>query len=424
MLMSLDYKKTITISIFAVSVFLFFSAMACSGEQNSNPLTVDDCLSLARKNNETVQIQFRKITQAEHRISQASGAALPNLSVTYQKYFRDTANDAVSGSGTDSKFYAEEALYNGSRIQKGIELSMSDKRIADLQLQDITRKLDSDVASAFYALAQAESDYRNIGETLGIMTDRKTELSERVRLGKSRESELYMLESQIAILLSDLRKISGDRAKSLESLSFLISVGTPSIIISDTAPEPLFAEPTDKLIRNSLSRSDVEAAKESVAGQSLRLKMAKGAYFPTFDVNSSWYLARSGSPTDLKWDVYLMLNAPIYQGGIAKARVKEESSKLEESKEYSSLVKRELETEIRQLCSLLESSIAQVSALRDAYGKARKSYDLQLNDYRLGLVNNLDVIQATLTLLDVKSRLDCAVLQSKLDKSLLDIAVK
>ena len=405
--------------ILIIPVLLFFSTMIFSEEQNLKPLALDNCLDLARKNYETVKIQLQKIVQAEHRISQASGAVLPNLSFTFQQYFRDDSEE-----GTDSKFFFEETLYNGSKKRKAIELSKSDKRIAELQFKDITRELDSDVASAFYALAQAESDYRNISETLGIMTGRKTELSERVSLGKSRESELYMLESQIAVLVSNLQKISGDRAKSFEKLSFLIGVDTPSIRILDTAPEPSSPEPVEKIIKNAFSRSDVEAAKETVSGQMLRLKIAKGEYLPTFDLNSSWYLARSGSPTDLKWDVYLMLNAPIYQGGIASARVKEESSKLEESKEFSSLVMRDMETEIRQLCSSLESSLSQVSALKDAYEKAKKSYDLQMKDYRLGLVNNLDVIQATLTLLDVKSSLDRAVLQSKLDKALLDIAVK
>jgi outer membrane protein TolC len=115
---------------------------------------------------------------------------------------------------------------------------------------------------------------------------------------------------------------------------------------------------------------------------------------------------------------------PLFQGGIIRAQVGEELSKLDEAKIALALATRELVTEIRGLHLSLESSIAQAAALTDAYDKAKKSYDLQLADYRFGLCNNIDVVQAALTLLDVKSSFDRAVIETKLYKALMDIAVK
>ncbi|MDO8734488.1 MAG: TolC family protein [Elusimicrobiota bacterium] len=417
--MSIFYK-TAVISVILLS---FGPAISVDG-QTPQSLTLDDCINSARKNNETVKIQSQKITQSEQKILRASGDILPNLSFLYQKFYKNYAESTVSEEGTDSRFFVAQPLYYGSRKKKTIELSKSDKYIAELQLQDVTRKLDSDVALAFYTLMQFESDLKNTNETVDKMTDRKNELKERVRLGKSRESELYMLESQIALLRSDVQNIFGKYTKSLETLSFLTGISASAVKISDILPEPQSVGPIEKIIESAISRSDIQAANESVAEQYLRVRIAKGEYLPTFDLNSSWYTTRSGSTSGSDWDVYLLLNMPLFQGGRIKSRVNEELSKLQEYKDFLSLTMRKLKTEIRQLHTSLESSVAQVSALKDAYNKAQKSYDLQVEDYRLGLVNNLDVIQATLTLLYVKSNLDRVVLQAKLNKILLDISVR
>ena len=79
--------------------------------------------------------------------------------------------------------------------------------------------------------------------------------------------------------------------------------------------------------------------------------------------------------------------------------------------------------EIRQLHKALSSSLAQAAALTDAYAKAANSYRIQVRDYRFGLVNNLDVIEAMTTMQDIKRSLDKAVIQVKTNKALLDIAV-
>ena len=278
--------------------------------------------------------------------------------------------------------------------------------------------------NAFYSLAQSESDFKNTNDTIGTLLAREHELSNWVQLGKSRESELYAVESQIAILRSNIQSILGDYAKAMENLSFLIDVDTASIVISETIPEPQSAEPINKIIEKAITRSDVMEANEGVNVEELRVKIVKGTYLPSVDLNGFWYNARNGSLAGADWSAFLTLNMPLYQGGIIDAKEKEELSRLEETRYISSLTLRQVIMSVRQLHASLESSIAQVAALRDAYSKSQKSYDLQVQDYRFGLVTNLDVLQAALTLLDVKSSLDRTVLQAKLNKILLDISIR
>lgn len=418
-----NFNHKIIQAVIISTILLSVTNVIFSDEQTFKILTLDDCIDLAKKNNETVKIQLYKITQAGQKILQASGDVWPDLTFIYQKFYKDTEGNTVTGEGTDSKVYVKQPLFYGLRKLKSIELSRSDKYIAELQLKDITRNLVSDVAKAFYTLAQFDSDLKNIDETLEQMAGREKELIARVNIGKSRESELYMFQSQISVLRSKKQKTSGERKKSVESLSFLIGIETSEINISDNVQEPSGAGPVEKIIEETESRSDIQIANENIKMQEIRVKMAKGGRLPTLDLTSDWYISRSGSSSG-NWDLYLLLNLSLFQGGILKAQVNEELSKLQESRKTADLTIREVKTEIHRLHADMESSLEQVSALKKAYEKAKKSYDLQLKDYSVGLVNNLDVIQATLTLLDVKNNLNSAVIQSKLNKVLLNIAVE
>jgi outer membrane protein TolC len=62
--------------------------------------------------------------------------------------------------------------------------------------------------------------------------------------------------------------------------------------------------------------------------------------------------------------------------------------------------------------------------LDDAQQKSRRSYDMLTREYRLGLVNNLDVLQAMNDLQNVKRDFDVAQLQSKLNLLNLRLAAE
>jgi len=420
--MSVFNHKIILVSIL---IILFLNTCGLCGGVTDKPLTLYDSISLAMDNNEVVKMQLESISQARQRKHQAGGEVLPSLSFNLDRFFRDKNDNIVTGSGTDSGFSLTQPLFYGGQNLKAIELSKVDIRMEELQLKNIIRKLDFDVAGAFYTLAQAQANFKNTTESMDMMLTREKELTDRVRLGKSRQSELYMLESQVALLRSRIEGIKGDYAKALEALAFVIGTST-AVTISDTLPQPQATEPVDKITERAMSRSDIQGAKNAITEQSLMVRIARAGYLPSLYATGSLYTTstRSGVLSGSTWDVNLLLDVPLFQGGIIRAQVGEELSKLDEAKIALALATRELVTEIRGLHLSLESSIAQAAALTDAYDKAKKSYDLQLADYRFGLCNNIDVVQAALTLLDVKSSFDRAVIETKLYKALMDIAVK
>jgi outer membrane protein len=172
-------------------------------------------------------------------------------------------------------------------------------------------------------------------------------------------------------------------------------------------------------------RSDIAALREEVKAREAGIRVARAGYYPALGVVGNYYVHRpSGSQEDIDWDATFSLDVPLYQGGGVRAFHLEALSLLRQSQKSLARILRLTESEVRQVHAELDSSIHEAQLLEDAYKKSRRSYDLLNREYRLGLVNNLDVLQATNDLQNIKRDFDLARLQSKLNLLNLRLAVE
>lgn len=403
-------------------LFICFSAVA-SAEEVFSALTLQQCVELARKKSENLAIQSEHMAQAGQRVKEYRGNILPTIGYNYVKTYLDTAGGKYTSDLNDSSFSLAQPLFYGFRDFEAYKQAKNQTKTEGYIYESVERDLRSQVATAFYSLALVNADIINIKNNEKLLEDRVSELTERVRLGKSRDSELLMVRSQIAGLKAQEEGDLGARANAVETLAFLTGLEPSSISINDDTPAVNAVEPLDGFISAGKNRPEIKAASSDVVSQGYSLKMAKGAHLPTLNLLAYWYTHRdSSSYPDSDWNTFLTLNFPLFQGGSVQARVDEESSRLKEYEKKLSLVTRETESEIRRLYQQAVSSVKQSDAYQDAYDKTVKSYEMQVNDYRYGLVNNLDVLQSMSTMLDTKRSLDRALIQAKVDKILLDLA--
>lgn len=414
-------KNPFRYNFISIVTIITFAGGSISAEDKVLPLTLKQCLVLSQETSENLQIQSEKQRQAEQRLKQSKGGLLPSLSYKYSRFNRDTADGEYSGEGADSYFTVSQPLFHGFSKKEAVNLSRNDIKKEEFQYISVLRTLKAEIIQSFYSIVQLETDIANIQNTLKIMQDRLRELNERARLGKSRESEMLAVESQIATLLAQQEKTEGDRAKNIETLSRLIRVDSSALKLSDDTPAVEDAGILEKYLEAVKNRSDIESARQDAAIQYSKVRLTKGSLLPTLNLDGSLYTLRNGNSSD--WNVLATLEMPLFQGGILRGKVNEEISRQQELESKISLTARDATAEVKKLHKTLLSSINQVIAYKDAYNKSEKSYQLQLRDYKLGLVNNLDVIQAMTLMSDAKRNLDKALIQVKSDRAILDNAV-
>jgi outer membrane protein TolC len=408
--------------IYFTAALLIFISTAASAEEVSSSLTLQQCFEYANKQSENLSIQKQHQDEAKQRVKEYKGNILPAVGYNFVKTDMDTAGGKYSGDYNDSYFSLNQPLFYGLRDFKAYKQAKNQVETESEIYENVERDLRSQVTSAFYMLVLIDADIENIRSSEKILENRITELTDRVRLGKSRDSEILMVQSQIAGLKAQEESDKGARANAIEDLAFLTGLQPSAVSVKDDMAVVNSIEQVEIFLISGKNRSDIKAATNDVVSQEYSLGIAKGARLPTFNLLAYWYTHRDTSYPGSDWDTFLTLNFPLFQGGSLKAKVAEETSRLNEYELRLSLVKRQTESEIRKLYQQAVSSMKQTSAYQDAYDKAAKSCQMQLQDYRYGLVSNLAALESIGTMLDSKRNLDRALIQAKVNKILLDIA--
>jgi outer membrane protein TolC len=76
------------------------------------------------------------------------------------------------------------------------------------------------------------------------------------------------------------------------------------------------------------------------------------------------------------------------------------------------------------LKAAFQAAVAVTDTSEKAYLKSEEAHRLVVQEYRLGLVNNLDVISAMNSLVAAKSAFDASVVQAKLELLKLKVATE
>lgn len=414
--------------------FLIIVAAPLAAQEGAQPLSLDRAYGLARERNETVLEQSEKIRQSRARARQALGAALPDISFKSSNLIQDvpktsSSDGSVGGTLTrrtrpESKFTLEQPLFSGFQESSAFSAFRAEARREEHNLRHESQRLYLDVATAFYTVILLERDLANAHTVLGLAQERVKELNRRSQLGKSRRSEVLSVESQLATLRAEARQTEGDLAVARQNLSYLLGQDAASWPLEDGMPDPLPPKPQENFLAKAGQRADVRAQTEDVLSNRYKLRIARGGLWPSADLTGNYYTYRVGFQKEIDWDLLLSLTVPIFRGGTQAAAVRESASVLAESKLELSRVRRDAEREIQTAAIRLAASVGEREAFQEAYEKAQESYKLHAQEYRLGLVNNLEVLEALNRLQEDRRQWDRSVVQSKLNLLGLKIATE
>lgn len=363
-------------------------------------LTLDEYYVSALQRSEVVASQSELIRQAEEHYQQATSSLLPTVNGVASYLWQEPLPTATPSTSTTllsrqplAKLTANQPLFRGFREYAALRQTQA---LVDAQNEDYQSarvQLFKDVAQNFYTVLSIEQDLKNLDEQIRQNLDREKEIQDRVRIGRSRISELLNVQTTVSTLRAQVEQLQGQRRVAREAFAFLsgLVATTP---LNDTEVLPATLEPQEAALSRLALRADIRASQKRLKAAQEGVAVAKGAHLPSVDLNGNYYLDRPGVLKDVDWDVQIALTVPIYAGGLLQSRAREAISQRSQVELNVSQLARQAEQEIRSLYQSLGFDQSQLEALETATEAARKNYEAQRQDYRLGLVTNLDVLQA------------------------------
>jgi outer membrane protein len=373
-------------------LFITFFFQAAWAEEG---LTLQQCYQLALKRSETIAIDQQVIKEAEAQFLQSLSGILPKVSY-------DISEERQDGAGGTSftlkhipehRFMFSQPLFSGFKEFAGIAGAKAQRKQREEELIRAKQLLFTDVSNAFYFLQSYDQDYQAVEDIHNALEERITELKRRENLGRSRASEVANAQAKLYAAEANLEAVKTQQEVGRELLEFLTGIKVDSIKDSDLSLKTISGS-MDDFLKYTDDRPDVKAAKHATEVAQHEVSVARAGYWPTVAVNGNYYTKRVGNAADVKWDITLDVNVPIFNGTLTFGDVKQAKAQLEEAKLNLNRAQRSAQLDIQNAYTTFIHAQKRVLALKKAADAANTNYQLQKKDYASSLVNNLDVLQA------------------------------
>jgi outer membrane protein len=140
-------SKYYTLVIFLVAVMIHIST--------AQPLTLDDCISLAKQNNLALQQAKMDIDAAHASLTDANSSYYPSLGLSTRYGYGGSASNDASGSFSTG-INAQYTLYKGGSIRAGSKIAKTRIKIAEENYRQQENEIILSVKQTFYKILQTQ----------------------------------------------------------------------------------------------------------------------------------------------------------------------------------------------------------------------------------------------------------------------------
>ena len=378
-------------------------SLAREAPSASTKLTIKNYLELAVEKNEVTRLNRAQKEQFEAKKDQALATVLPQLKlsgnyVQQQELAGTSPDDNKSSAAKVNLSQPLLGLYKGS---KTLDVAKKQLKATELSGDDAVLQFKLSVNESFHSLISTMSDLEGYDEVQKIAAKRAKEISDRVKIGRSKPADLFAAQAQLASAEAQLEQAKTSVLTSRSNLAQISGLDLEADVV-DQMTLPPKVEPLELFLGAVSTLPSVKALEAQAEATDAQLTAVRAQRIPELDLTANYYLKREERLKDVKWDVGLQLSWPIYDGGLISGRVREAAAQKSLYSEQLSQKRRLSEMKIRQHHQMFESSLRTLPIFERAVIMAQKNHDAVAKDYRLGLANVLDLIQSSNSLAEAK----------------------
>ena len=400
-------------------IFSLFFKLLLAAASAQAPATLKQAYELALRHSESIAASEQSIKEAEALYRRALGGAGPELSFRTAADWEDEQGSRLSPSSQSGLRLAKTDL-TGYRELAAVRAAKADENRKGQLRRRAEQLLLGDVAGAFFGLLQARENVDATKRLIELADQRRTELRERVRVGRNREADVVGQDFQAAALRSQLEESTRQAEARTDLLSYLVHgpFGEPTA----PAPAPTAARPLEDYLARVETRPDLRAAAEGVREADQLVRSEQAGRLPRVGAQANLYSHRPASLKDNRWDASLTLGLPLWSWGEVTASVDAARARAGRQELELQSLRRLAQLEVRNAYRDLASARRQLELRRQAVELAEKDHDLQDRDEKRGLVPALEGLESLHRLNGARLSYNNALLAVRLASINLDVA--
>lgn len=398
--------------------------------------TLEQCIELALKNKETVKTAALDVKSAEYgkrgslsNILPSFGAGAGMSASTFQERTNyATMTNYSSSTGSSWGLQLSQNIYDGGAWWNSIASAGNNYQISR-QLERQTRiNVIYSVVEAYYSLLKAQQ-LLDVARMNLMLANQQVELvTNQFEIGAAAKTDLLKVnvlrgQAQVDVIARDTE--SQNAARNLRNAMGLMASTNPIVIDESVEADYSIPDVEAALAKMETGNPSILAKKAQIKGAVLNHKIVRGSSLPSVDLGWN-YGYQSADATGLvaedDWSSTFSLNfsVPLFTGFDQSTRTQQ--ARLNISKEEYEYVTQlhDLRVQLEGLLEILHNYQETIPINEEVLTSAEEDLKLVQEQYALGSVTILEVLDAQLSVTQARSSLVSAKYNAQISSAALD----
>lgn len=407
-------------------------AAAPPGRAQNPPLTLEQAVQTALRNNPQLRSASDSAAAAAARVDQSKaawyprvdfsegltrgnnpvyvfGALLAQRRFTAQDFDLARLNAPAPLDNFATQLRGQMLLFDSGQRHYGIQGAKRAKTAADFAREQARQDLILRVVRAYYGVIVAKEEEAAASDALRAAEANEQQTERLRKAGLIVESDL--LSAKVFTARMQDREIRAKNAVELTRLALARELGLTSAAdmqVGGGLREPAVAnqKTAEDWEKSALQeRPALQAAKLAGDAAASARKSARAAFGPTLGVFADYERdARSfAGNAGTNWTAGARLEFNIFSGGAQKARLAEAQANENKAKHDLEWFKSGVLLEVRQACLNVAAAQQRAAAARGSADQARESLRILQNRYQAGLTTITELLRAQSAQLDART---------------------
>lgn len=408
-------RRTSMVAALGVLLTLTVTAQAQS-EQGASAISLHTALQMALDQNPSVMQARALVDQSDARVRQARSAWFPTLQVNSSLYRYQEPMAAWPIHGFDltkippfdktlwqSAVQVEYTLFDGGARRAKVRQASRMRDASGVANQAAEQALMTRVIAAYLSvLANQELDaaHQRRIDAVEAELDRVLQLRQ---VGRAADVDVARAEAALASAEADRVQVSGALDVSRRELARLIGTPGDSVAVSSVSSGSTDMESIDHsewTHRAMVHSPDVEAAQLRLAAARAGLGVVRGSRWPSIGVRGSWIDFRDGNGHDTgEWNASAFIGIPLFTGGAISGAVQEANATHQVAEEGLRVAQDRVSAQLDQTMAQWNESRARVASLERAVASLEEVTRIEKLRLTTGADTQADYLRAEADLL-------------------------
>ena len=418
-------KKELLV-VFLLSLFVFTPPFLSAEEYS-----LDDLWRLGLKRSETIKIAEEDLVISKREKDKAAATLLPTLSAfgNHTRYDEEKskAGFLLQPEYTDSwGVRLDQTLSLSGKEFTAYKITKETTIKSGFDLNAVKGQFLLDIASAYFDVLKSKKALEIANSNVDRLTKHRDAAEIRLKVGEVTKTVLLRAEAELAGAQSELIKAENDLRLAKAVLArtagitgdYDIKENQLSVNLDSLSKDCQLSTMDCLKERAHTERAEIKALTIQKKIAEDEVKYAKGSYWPNLSVEGVFIKEENEPSSSFAVDerIYatLRLDFPFFEGGLRIAEVRQAKAKLRQAKHSLSDLKKSINIEVEDAYLNLITESGIITKLKAEVDYSSDNYNAVSKQFKYGLADSIDVIDANTLLVTAKRKLANAVKRARI----------